>query len=661
MTKAGEKKTASQSTDRKSLRSRPPPLYEEQETAGTTMSLTATTTTTDTLLRPPSTNIDQAMTLNTHDIRDSSTEEEYAVQDGRPPRPVESIVPHSRDLNETRRQSPDRRDSQLLGRYQTEPESIAAYTRQSPETSTIYCNAGARPKTTSREWRRTPIQSHPEEVVTQNELKSSMSAVMRDVTLTFREMLDKRDADLKSETAQASMLNAIDRHTVSHPAPITTIGRRQQEPPQKKRAGFQTDLNNSNEIGHGRYSQPQRYVNDERRDQMPTSRQSHRRYHQDTSETESEGEDQTSVIRLSSSSGRSHRNRDRRFTTRLPPFTGQEPWKVYFNRFEDVAALEGWSDREKLRELLPRLQGRAGEFVYEQLNRDVRSNFTRLVQELRNRFRKVETSRTFGAKFSNRNQKQAESTEEYAAELKRLYDKAHANRDQETRREDLLRRFLDGLLDDTTRCQVEYVKEPHDIDDAVYEVVNFVETRKRSSSDQNDRNRRPTRSVKENIQMEEANWEDNTDVRGVNYSRSSQNNKRSDNRNSQDSKKSGETSEPDKKTTNIPDAFAQQMEQMKAEIEQLKQDKEASQTRGMGNRWSRESVVCFRCHRTGHYARECDQPPNVNSNHSRNYNGGGNPPQVDGYFPRGETVHRSGNQDAPNHPNALGSMPAANQ
>ena len=52
-----------------------------------------------------------------------------------------------------------------------------------------------------------------------------MSAVMRDVTLTFREMLDKRDADLKSETAQASMLNAIDRHTVSHPAPITTIGR----------------------------------------------------------------------------------------------------------------------------------------------------------------------------------------------------------------------------------------------------------------------------------------------------------------------------------------------------------------------------------------------------------------------------------------------------
>ena len=113
--------------------------------AGTTMSLTATTTTTDTLLRPPSTNIDQAMTLNTHDIRDSSTEEEYAVQDGRPPRPIESIVPHSRDPNETRRQSPDRRDSQLLGRYQTEPESIAAYTRQSPETSTIYCNAGARP------------------------------------------------------------------------------------------------------------------------------------------------------------------------------------------------------------------------------------------------------------------------------------------------------------------------------------------------------------------------------------------------------------------------------------------------------------------------------------------------------------------------------------
>lgn len=112
----------------------------------------------------------------------------------------------------------------------------------------------------------------------------------------------------------------------------------------------------------------------------------------------------------------------RRYTrsthARLPPFTGQEPWRVYYNRFKDVAELEGWNDADKLKELLPRLQGRAGEFVYGQLHRDVRSNFRKLVGELKNRFRKVETSRTFGAQFSNRNQLPAESIEEYAAELK---------------------------------------------------------------------------------------------------------------------------------------------------------------------------------------------------------------------------------------------------
>ena len=149
-------------------------------------------------------------------------------------------------------------------------------------------------------------------------------------------------------------------------------------------------------------------------------------------------------------------------------FTGKEPWKVYFNRFEDVARLEGWSETTKLRELLSRLQGQAGEFVYEQLSGDVRSNFCRLVRELKNRYRKVETTRTYNAQFSNRIQKSGVSVKDYAADLKRLYDKAHANRDLSTRREDLLRRFLDGILDEGARFQVEYFKEPKHIDTAVY-------------------------------------------------------------------------------------------------------------------------------------------------------------------------------------------------
>lgn len=165
--------------------------------------------------------------------------------------------------------------------------------------------------------------------------------------------------------------------------------------------------------------------------------------------------------------------------TKLPIFTGKEPWNVWFNRFTEVADRRHWSEEDRLDELLPRLQGTAGEFVFGQLRREVRSNYAQLVSELNSRFRVVVTKKTYGAQFSHRNQKASESVEEYAAELKRLYDKAHSNRDEGTRQEDLLRRFLDGLYDDKARFQVEYVKEPRDIDEAVFQVVDFQETRHR--------------------------------------------------------------------------------------------------------------------------------------------------------------------------------------
>ena len=128
--------------------------------------------------------------------------------------------------------------------------------------------------------------------------------------------------------------------------------------------------------------------------------------------------------------------------TKLPIFTGKEPWNVWFNRFTEVADRRNWTDADRLDEILPRLQGAAGEFVFGQLRREVRGDYAHLVSELNGRFRVVVTKKTYGAQFSHRCQKANESVEEYAAELKRLYDKAHANRDEETRREDLLRRFL---------------------------------------------------------------------------------------------------------------------------------------------------------------------------------------------------------------------------
>ena len=181
---------------------------------------------------------------------------------------------------------------------------------------------------------------------------------------------------------------------------------------------------------------------------------------------------------------------------KLPAFTGKEEWKVWINRFEAIAARKHRSEDEKLDELLPRIQGGAGEFVNSQLPKGVLNDYGLLVSELNSRYRVVETSRTFAVKFSNRNQRSGETAEEYAAELKRLYDNAHGYRDQRTRQEDLVRRFLDDLQDETARFQVEFNKEPRDIDEAVYHVVNFLQTRQKPLNRDLDNDRKVKKFVR---------------------------------------------------------------------------------------------------------------------------------------------------------------------
>ena len=207
----------------------------------------------------------------------------------------------------------------------------------------------------------------------------------------------------------------------------------------------------------------------------PSIQRRGRNTHRSNQEYESDSEYESNTYSNSSTNIRVREHN----SPKLPPFTGKEAWNIWFNRFEDVANRQRWSLERRLDEILPRLQGAAGEFAYGQLSQADRSNYRHLCKELASRFRVVETTRAFQAQFSRRNQKYGESVEDYAADLKKLYDKAHLHRDKETRREDLLRRFLDGLVDDDARFHVEFTKEPVNIDDAVYQTVSFQETRQR--------------------------------------------------------------------------------------------------------------------------------------------------------------------------------------
>ncbi|CAG2194039.1 unnamed protein product [Mytilus edulis] len=124
-----------------------------------------------------------------------------------------------------------------------------------------------------------------------------------------------------------------------------------------------------------------------------------------------------------------------KFKVKLPIFSGIESWKVWFSRFTEVADRRGWNKDDRLDELLQRLHGQAGDFAYGQLSRRVRQDYDLLIDELNSRYRVIETSKTFGVKFSHKNQHPHESVEEYAAELKRLYDQAYPARDRQTGRE----------------------------------------------------------------------------------------------------------------------------------------------------------------------------------------------------------------------------------
>ena len=171
---------------------------------------------------------------------------------------------------------------------------------------------------------------------------------------------------------------------------------------------------------------------------------------------------------------------------KMPPYNGKEEWKIWINRFEAIADRRNWSEEVKLDNLLPKLQDKAGDFVFTQLSKDTLSFYGELVKGLNSRFRVVETEKTFASKFSQRVQTESETAEENAADLKRLYAKVYKNRDNRTKGEDLVRRFLDGMRDNEVRFKIEFHKEPDDFDEAVYHAVNFVQTRRRRSTNTHD-------------------------------------------------------------------------------------------------------------------------------------------------------------------------------
>jgi hypothetical protein len=286
----------------------------------------------------------------------------------------------------------------------------------------------------------------------------------------------------------------------------------------------------------------------------------------------------------------------------ITPFDGKDEWDVWISRFEAIAKRYNWDNEEKLDHLLPRLQGSAGQFVFGQLPQEIIENYGMLIKELDSRFRVIHTSRSYSAKFSRRNQKRGESAEEYASELKMLYDKAHGYRDRKTRQEDLVRKFLDGLWDEDVRFAVEYQKEPVDIDEAVFHVANFIQTKMSSKREEADmRNKRMTRCLSNESYILDEDDDKVSEIRQLRKGNSRQ--KESENRDRTDIQRDIKKNE--NQTSSVEDKTGKVLEQILQEINKLKET--ANNNTSQNNNSRSKSIVCYNCGKQGHMARECRQ------------------------------------------------------
>ena len=130
---------------------------------------------------------------------------------------------------------------------------------------------------------------------------------------------------------------------------------------------------------------------------------------------------------------------------RIEKFDGHDNWESFITQFHCLAHNLGWSDSERLLQLLHHVKNDARQFVFLKCNSSTRESYRKLETALQKRFGSSESRTSFIQQLDNLSFTLGDSLAEYTTDIAYLVRKAWPNVKEETRSEMEVHHFLHNI------------------------------------------------------------------------------------------------------------------------------------------------------------------------------------------------------------------------